>query len=84
MPIYDHFLLTKEEQLEVRTLLDQYKDYDRLDMCIEMVIENPSEFFMRKRFGKLKIEVKKINVMPEALKFCDGGKCEVDYSKSGS
>ena len=46
MPVYNHTLLNGEESLILAGLLERYKNYDKLDILIEMIID-PADFFNR-------------------------------------
>ena len=76
---YNYKLLADTERLELLPLIEKYKHYDKLDILIEMIIGNPSEFTQR----TLKIIKEKVvvNEIPEGIKYCDGDSCEIDYSK---
>lgn len=74
--IYDHKCLKEDEALAVRALMDRYNGYDKLDILIELVIENPHEFLKRKP-KQTNIQKEVLEALPEALKFCDGDKCSI-------
>lgn len=79
--IYDtRKLQEKEEVSELKRLLSIYREFDKLDIIIDLTIQNlgisREEFKTRKVNGK-KEKFIKINSPPEAIKFCTGDKCEI-------
>jgi len=78
---FDFNLLNNIEQLKLSILIKQYRDYDKLDILIERVVEDVEDFKKRKRPKKKKIEVK-VQKMDESLKFCDGDKCSIPLQTS--
>ena len=59
-------------------LIERYKGYDVLDILIEMVIHDPYEFHSRNNDRSELVPHINKNIMAEALKFCDGGTCEIN------
>jgi len=75
MTLYEIKKLTPSELLRLKALLQLYEGYDKLDMLIEQVIT--PDYFTRKEIQEMKEEVLRSDSIPEELKFCDGGKCEI-------
>lgn len=75
MTFYDYRLLNNIESTHLRCLLEQYREYDKLDILIEIVVKDIEEFKNRK-FVEKKEKVK-INYIPESIKYCDGDKCSI-------
>lgn len=73
---YDLQLLNSIELNSLSTLLKKYKDYDKIDILIELTIGEKNDILSREK-NKEKKEEKIINNIPEELKFCDGDKCSV-------
>ena len=72
--IYDHRVLNEKEKTTVLILLEHYKNYDRLDIIIELALFNPDEVLTRS-YKKKKEEIK-TQAIPEELKYCDSDHCE--------
>jgi len=55
--IYNHRVLTKKEASTVQALLIRYKDYDKLDILIELAVYDPADVLTRKINKKKKKEI---------------------------
>jgi len=75
--LYDIKRLTGKELLRLKILLKLYEGYDKVDFLIEQVIT--PDYFTRKEIQEMKEEVLRSDSIPEELKFCDGGKCEIGF-----
>ncbi|MCP4651697.1 MAG: hypothetical protein GY853_16670 [PVC group bacterium] len=73
-------LLTNSELSMLKSLLDLYKGYDKLDLLIEQVVT--PEYFTRKEIKEIKKEVIS-EVMPNEVMYCTSEKCEIDPLKAG-
>ena len=78
--IYNRSLLKPEERIALASLILKFQKYDRLDILIEQIIDNPEEFLTREEIEKNKEEVI-VQIMDESLKFCSGDKCMIDPLK---
>ena len=77
MCVYSLSLLKKDETELLRGLIARYNNYDKMDILIEMCLQNPEEFFTRINEKVPLIPYVNVNSMDEALKYCDGGSCEI-------
>ena len=80
--IYDtRKLRGKEEVLELKRLLLIYREFDKLDIVIDLTIQNlgisRQDFKAREENIKKEEIYVKINAPPEAIKFCTGDSCEL-------
>lgn len=80
--IYDtRKLQGKEEVSELKRLVLIYREFDKLDVIIDLTIQNlgisREDFKARKENGKKEETYVKINAPPEAIKFCTGDSCEL-------
>lgn len=81
--IYDFKKLQGEEIQEFKKTLIKYKDYDKIDIIIDILLHklgiSSSEFNNRKQ--EVKKENKKeivVQEISESLKYCDGDKCTIN------
>lgn len=64
--IYDHKHLNQQEVIQVEALLQHYKGYDRLDIIVELAVNNPADILLREPKNK-KIEKIASEPMPNVL-----------------
>jgi len=79
--IYNIKKLLPTELEKFYHFIQLYKNYDKIDLLIEMVIDNKEEVLSRIIEEKIEKEIF-INNLPDELKYCDGAHCEIDYSQS--
>ena len=69
------------EVREFKRLLDMYKGFDKMDVLLDLLIQNLNigrEVFNARVFYIKKEESYiKINIPPQEIQFCDGDKCEI-------
>lgn len=75
--IYDYRVLTKDESIIVNGLLEHYKGYDKLDMIIEMAVNDPESVLKRHFIQAIKKEEVISQPMPEGVKYCTGDHCTI-------
>jgi len=85
--IHNYKKLQGEEILLFKQFLDEYKEYDRVDLLIELFLQRTgtSSLDFRNRDVKIKNEKRDeivIEAIPDSLKYCDGGKCTIDIFKT--
>ena len=80
--IYSHKVLTEQESANVLALLKHYEGYDKLDILIEMSVDDPAEILTRVNINKKNIEVIKTEAMPQEVMYCTSDHCEIDYTKN--
>lgn len=79
--IYNHRNLQGDDIIILKDTLEKYKDHDKIDLIIELAFDkNKKEKIKSKKPFKFKIQEKeKVNAAPEAIKYCDGDKCQIVY-----
>lgn len=79
---YDYKSLTKDELSIFNDALCKYKEYDKLDLIIELIFNENTKSAIRKRgFKKIKRkEEKSLEAIPEGLKYCDGEECVISIT----
>lgn len=78
MSVYDFKTFTSGEILSLKDAIDYYKDYDRLDLIIELLFnKNKKEELKKREFEKKEKEIT-VQKIPESLKYCDGDHCVLD------
>jgi hypothetical protein len=81
MCVYDLGVLKPEEVVLLKASMAHYKNYDKLDILIEMSLPDPYDVLTRKKIKKVIKYEGNANPLPEAEKFCNTDHCEIDYSK---
>ena len=77
--IYNLNVLNQTELKTVKSLIVQYKYHDKIDLIIEMSVDDPKEVRKRNYNKKKKKEIKTQSAPAEIL-YCDSDRCEIDYS----
>ena len=80
---YELKKLTLFEQNTLKTLLNKYKNHDKLDILIEMIIPDADTYHERENRFEKKEEVR-IEKMDDSLYFCSGDKCNIPIILSES
>lgn len=77
---YDHKTFTTEEASALKNAIGEYSDYDRLDLITEIIFDEKKkkEFLNRTRSNHKNKKEKKVEAMPDAVKYCTGEQCQVD------
>ena len=69
------------EVSELKRLVSIYREYDKLDVILDLVIQNlgisREEFKTRIVNGKKDESYTKVNAPPQEIIFCDGDQCEM-------
>ena len=81
--IYNLNVLNQTELKTVKSLIVQYKYHDKIDLIIEMSVDDPKEVRKRNYNKKKKKEIK-IQSAPVEILYCDSDRCEIDYSHNKS
>ncbi len=85
MSIYNVKKLNMEEIVLLKILLHRYKEYDKLDILIELVAQ--PDYHTRDFQNGYKIKKTPeilVQAMPNEVMFCTSDKCEIDPRKMGA
>ena len=80
--IYNIQKLSADEICEFKKLIKRYREFDKIDLMIHLTLQNlgvsPFDFHDREVVKNIEEEpIIQKQLMPEALKYCDGNSCEV-------
>ena len=77
---YDFRKLDEDEIIQLKFLIEKYKNHDKLDILIEMVAKNPEKIkYNGRNNGKEKKFEETIQVVPQEILYCDGEKCMIMF-----
>lgn len=78
--IYNHKVLTEQEKTSVLALIKHYQDYDKLDIIIELAVDDPTAIL--NRIIKKKKKETKTQSAPAEILYCDSDHCEFNGYQS--